>query len=151
MKFCCNELSLFVCFTRIAINVPRIVINCFGRYCIMVGWFQQPCLAYVDRCDSGHLWLRLSCSFSLMRSNRRIKADIIGPNAQSERFPAMSAGPAHPTRLRFGVPKLSERSCHVMPAWICAVAGICGCGIQESALLNMKTRHCISGCGRDVL
>ena len=31
------------------------------------------------------------CSFSLMRRNRRIKADIIGPIAQSGRFPAMSA------------------------------------------------------------
>ena len=29
-------------------------------------------------------------------------------------------------------------------------AGIYGCGIQESAHLNMKTRHCISGCGRVV-
>ena len=103
-----------------------------------MGWFQQPCHADADRCGGGHLWLRLSCSFSLMRSNRRIKADIIGPNAQSGRFPAMSAGPAHPTRLRFGVPKLSERSSHVMPAWICAVAGIYGCGILESALLNIK-------------
>jgi hypothetical protein len=67
-------------------------------------------------------------SFSLMRSNRRIKADIIGPNAQSGRFPAMSAGPAHPTRLRFGVPIFSERSSHVMPAWIRAAVGIYGCG-----------------------
>ena len=96
-------------------------------YCIRVGWFQQPCHAVADRCGGGHLWLRLSCSFSLMRSNRRIKADIIGPNAQSGRFPAMSAGPAHPTRLRFGVPKLSERSNHVMPAWTSAMAGIYGC------------------------
>ena len=29
-KFYCNELSLVVCFTRITVNVPRIVINCFG-------------------------------------------------------------------------------------------------------------------------
>ena len=29
--------------------------------------------------------------------------------------------------------------------------GIYGCGIQESAHLNMKTRHCISGWGRVVL
>ena len=34
-----------------------------------------------------------------------------------------------------------------MPAWVCAMAGIYGCGIQESARLNMKTRHCISGWG----
>ena len=34
-----------------------------------------------------------------------------------------------------------------MPTWVCAMAGIYGCGIQESAYLNMKTRHCISGCG----
>ena len=41
-------------------------------------------------------------------------------------------------------------SSHVMPALACVVAGIYGCGIQESALLNMKTRHCISGCVRVV-
>ena len=29
-------------------------------------------------------------------------------------------------------------------------AGIYGCGIQESAHLNMKTRHCILGCSRVV-
>ena len=40
---------------------------------------------------------------------------------------------------------VGEYSSHVMPAWACAVAGIYGCGIQEPALLNMKTRHCISG------
>jgi hypothetical protein len=33
-KFYCNELSLVVCFTRITVNVPRIVINCFLGYCI---------------------------------------------------------------------------------------------------------------------
>ena len=36
MKFYYNELSLVVCFTRITVNVPRIVINCFGGYCIRV-------------------------------------------------------------------------------------------------------------------
>ena len=29
-------------------------------------------------------------------------------------------------------------------------AGIYGCGIQESAHLNMKTRNFVSGCGRGV-
>ena len=43
------------------------------------------------------------------------------------------------------------RSSHVMPTLACALAGFCGCGIQESAHLNMKTRHCISGWGRAVL
>ena len=43
-----------------------------------------------------------------------------------------------------------ERSSHVMPTWVCAMAGIYGCGIQDSAHLNMKTRHCISGCSRVV-
>jgi hypothetical protein len=42
------------------------------------------------------------CSFSLMRRNRRIKADIIGPFAQSGRFPAMSARPTHPAQWRVG-------------------------------------------------
>ena len=74
------------------------------------GWLQQPCRADADRCGGGHLWLRLSCSFSLMRSNRRIKADIIGPNAQSGRFPAMSARPAHPTRSIIGIPAHGTRT-----------------------------------------
>ena len=39
-------------------------------------------------------------------------------------------------------------SSHVMPMWAGAMAGIYDCGIQESAHLNMKTRHCISGWGR---
>jgi hypothetical protein len=39
----------------------------------------------------------------------------------------------------------AEFSSHVMPTLACAMAGIYGCGILESALLNMKTRHCISG------
>ena len=43
-----------------------------------------------------------------------------------------------------------ERSSHVMPTLACAMAGIYGCGIQESAHLNMKTRHCISGWDRVV-
>ena len=41
--------------------------------------------------------------------------------------------------------QMIERSSLVMPTMACAVAGIYGCGIQESAHLNMKTRHCISG------
>ena len=41
-------------------------------------------------------------------------------------------------------------SSHVMPTLACAMAGIYGCGILESARLNMKTRHCISGWGRVV-
>ena len=72
-----HELPLIVCFTRIAINVPRIVINCFG-------------VLYQG-------------------------ADV--------------------------------SNSHVLPTQTGAVAGIYGCGIQESALLNIKTRHCISGCG----
>ena len=39
----------------------------------------------------------------------RIKADIIGPNAHSGRFPAMSAGPARPTHSVFGVPAHGTR------------------------------------------
>lgn len=44
--------------------------------------------------------------FSLMRKGQRIKADIIGPNAQSGRFPAMSALPPRPTQSVFGKPSL---------------------------------------------
>ena len=37
-----------------------------------------------------------------MRRNRRIKADIIGPNAQSGRFPAMSAMAHAPSPVEGG-------------------------------------------------
>jgi len=42
----------------------------------------------------------------------------------------------------------SPASSHVMPTWVCAMAGIYGCGIQESAHLNMKpdiAYRCIVG------
>ena len=81
-KFYCNELSLVVCFTRITVNVPRIVINCLGVIASGCGWFQQPCLAYADRRAGGHLFFR---PFPLMGKEQRFKADIIGTNAQSGR------------------------------------------------------------------
>ncbi len=40
-----HKLSLIVCFTRISINVPRIVINCLGDIASGCGWLQQPCHA----------------------------------------------------------------------------------------------------------
>jgi hypothetical protein len=40
----------------------------------------------------------------LKQKDQKFKADIIGPNAQSGRFPAMSARPTRPTHSRFGVP-----------------------------------------------
>ena len=52
-----HELSLIVCFTRISINVPRIVINCFGDIASGCGWLQQPCHADVGLCSGGHLLL----------------------------------------------------------------------------------------------
>ena len=58
MKFYCNELSLVVCFTRITVNVPRIVINCFWGIALGCGWLQQPCHADAGLCAGGHLWLR---------------------------------------------------------------------------------------------
>ena len=57
-KFYCNELSLVVCFTRITVNVPRIVINCFGDIASGCRWLQQPCHACMGLCGGGHLWLR---------------------------------------------------------------------------------------------
>ena len=72
-----HELSLIGCFTRIAVNVPQIVIN----------------------------WLGI------------LHQDTDVSNS------------------------------HVLPTQTGAVAGIFGCDIQESARHNMKTRHCISGCG----
>jgi hypothetical protein len=57
-KFYYNELSLVVCFTRIAVNVPRIVINCLGDIASGCRWLQQPCHACMGLCGGGHLWLR---------------------------------------------------------------------------------------------
>ena len=54
-------------------------------------WHQQPCHADAGLRDGGHLGLRFSCPFFLIRKDQRIKADIIGPNTRSGRFPAMSA------------------------------------------------------------
>ena len=55
-KFYYNELSLVVCFTRIAVNVPRIVINCLGDIASGCRWLQQPCHACMGRCGCGHLF-----------------------------------------------------------------------------------------------
>ena len=85
--------------------------------------------------------------FVLKQKDQKFKADIIGPNAHSGRFPAMSARLAHPTRSVLGVPNLSDRSSHVMPTLTGAAAGIYGCGIHGLIHLNIKTRHCISGWG----
>ena len=62
MKFYCNELSIVVCFTRITVNVPRIVINCLGNIASGCGWLQQPCHADTGLCGGGHLWLRYTGS-----------------------------------------------------------------------------------------
>ena len=118
-KFYYNELSLVVCFTRIAINVPRIVINCFGGIASGCGWLQQPCHA--------------SRFFSLTEKTRTMPKPF---------------GCFGWVRLEI---VLGGFSSHVMPAQACAVEGIYGCGILESARLNIKSRHCISGCGGVVL
>ena len=61
-KFYCNDLSLVGCFTRIATNVPRIVINCLGVLYhdadgssshVMPAW----ACAMADICDYGFLVL----------------------------------------------------------------------------------------------
>ena len=56
----------------------------------------------------------LFCSFSLMRRNRRIKADIIRPNAQSGRFPAMSAVPRAPSPVEGGRSLGWKRGCIIL-------------------------------------
>ena len=50
-------------------------------------------------------------SYYLTKKDQKVKADTIGPNAQSgcgwctyRIIPAMSAKPEHPTQLVFGVP-----------------------------------------------
>ena len=50
-------LHRIVIVTRIAVNVPRIVINCFGDIASGCRWVQQQCHASVDRCVGGHLLL----------------------------------------------------------------------------------------------
>ena len=52
-----HELSLIVCFTRITVNVPRIVINCLGDIASGGRWLQQPCHASMGMCGGWHLWL----------------------------------------------------------------------------------------------
>ena len=51
-----HELSLIGCFTRITVNVPRIVINCLGDIASGCRWLQQPCHACMGRCGCGHLF-----------------------------------------------------------------------------------------------
>ena len=81
---------------------------------------QQPGHGSMGKCGGWHLWL--SCPFLLKEKDQKFKADIIGPYAQSGRFPAMSARPTRPTQSVFGVPIHSERSSHVIPALACALA-----------------------------
>jgi hypothetical protein len=69
-------------------------------------WLQQPCHADAGLRDGWHLWLRVSCPFVLKQKDQKFKADIIGPIAQSGRFPAMSALPPRPTQSVFGKPSL---------------------------------------------
>ena len=114
-----HELSLIVCFTRITINVPRIVINCFGV-------LYQGADGY-----SSHVMPLVF--FSLTEKTRTMPKPF---------------GCFGWVRLEI---VLGGFSSHVMPAQACALAGIYGCGILESACLNIKTRHCISGCGGAVL
>jgi hypothetical protein len=67
---------------------------------------------------------------------------------------AVMAGPDPPSPMLLGLSPIiasrhrAKRPCHARVA--STVAGICGCGILESAHLNIKTR-CISGYGRVVL
>ena len=49
-KFYCNEMSLVGCFTRITVNVPRIVINWFWGIVSWCGWLQQPCHPHAGMC-----------------------------------------------------------------------------------------------------
>ena len=62
------------------------------KYIFFIGT-QQPCHADAGLCDGGHLWLRFvfPLPFLLKEKEQKFKADIIGPNTQSGRFPAMSA------------------------------------------------------------
>ena len=62
-------------------------------------WQQQPCHTDAGLRDGWHLGLRFSCSFSLMRRNRRIKADIKGLPHLATAPPPCRPGPrAQPGR-----------------------------------------------------
>ena len=52
-----------------------------------------------------------------MRKEQRIKADIIGPIAQSGRFPAMSARPTHPAQWRVGGAGVEKRRRYLAGFW----------------------------------
>ena len=72
---------------------------------------QQPYHASVDKCPGGHLWLQFSCPFVLKQiedstksKGPKIQGRHQGPTAPGDRSSPMSAGPAHPTQLVFGVP-----------------------------------------------
>ncbi len=56
-------------------------------------WHQQPCHADAGLCDGGHLWLRFSCPFFLIRKDQRIKADIKGLPHQATAPPPCRPGP----------------------------------------------------------
>ena len=138
---------------------PRLVYALFMPCLCLVYGFYVPCMclgyasshvmptlawAMAAICGCGHLFP----SFPLDRKGPKGQGRHHGPYTHGGRSSPMSARPAHPTQPRFGVPSLSERSSHVMPTLACERAGIYGCNRHEPARLIMKTRHCISGCGR---
>ena len=100
-----HELSLIVCFTRIAINVPRIVINCFGV-------LYQSADGY-----SSHVMPTQACAL----------AGIYGCDIQESAY--LNIKPDIAYRGVVGP------SSHVMPTLACAMAGIYGCGLSLSSVL----------------
>lgn len=90
MKFYGNELSLVVCFTRITVNVPRIVINCFGLL------HQGGMVPTAMSCQRGLVrWLAsvVSCPFVLKQKDQKFKADIMGPPHLATAPPPCRPGP----------------------------------------------------------
>ncbi len=62
------------------------------------------------------------CPFSLMRRDRRIKADIKGPTHKAGAPPPCRPWPTRPAQSVFGIPAHGGLSSHVIPTWDCAMA-----------------------------
>ena len=91
-------------------------------------------------------------SFCLETKGPKIQGRHQGPTALGNR-PSPHVGRARapfPAKVWHSHSLRAKQPCSY-PRWHVRWLGIYGCGILESACLNMKTRHCISGCGWVVL
>ena len=97
------------------------------------GWIQQPCHAEPSPFEGRGIQASVSVAaaiffrpFLLKEKDQKFKADIIGPNTQSGRFPAMSAMACAPSPVKvwrsrtrrplLSLPFLTARS-RPLPSW----------------------------------